>query len=69
ISFCRPMDADIPNWHIVADKAAMIRKTLELLQQPPRERTPVLPYDMQDSASAFLRLFGYSEATISGNLP
>jgi glycosyltransferase involved in cell wall biosynthesis len=69
ISFCQPMDAAIPNWHIVADKAAMIQKTLELLQQPPRERASVLPYDMRDSARAFLRLFGYHEATISDNLP
>ncbi|WP_298738465.1 glycosyltransferase family 4 protein [uncultured Chitinophaga sp.] len=68
ISFCRPMDADIPNWHIVPDKEAMIRKTLELLQQPLEERVPVLPYDMQDSARAFLQLFGYSEATLSDNL-
>lgn len=69
ISFCQPMDANIPNWHIVADKAAMIRKTLELLQQPSGERVSVLPYNMQDSARAFLRLFDYSEAAISGNLP
>jgi glycosyltransferase involved in cell wall biosynthesis len=68
ISFCKPMDADIPNWYIVPDKAAMVRKTLELLQQPPVERTPVLPYDMHDSARAFLRLFGYSEATMPAHL-
>lgn len=65
VSFCRPMDADIPNWHIVKDKAAMIEKTLELLQQPAGERIPVLAYDMQESARTIVQLYDYDEAITS----
>lgn len=58
ISFCKPMNAAIKNWHIVQDKEAMIEKTIFLLNQlPPNEK--VLPYSIDDTAKAIFKLLAY----------
>lgn len=60
ISFCRPMDAEIKNWHIVNTKEEMVNKALEILTNGQTEYQPVIPYLMSDSAKAFMNLFEYS---------
>ena len=65
VSFVQPMQAAIPNWYIVKDKAAMVEQVLTLLRQPPAQRQAVLPYEMNGSASAIMQLFGYNEAMTS----
>jgi glycosyltransferase involved in cell wall biosynthesis len=58
ISFCKPMNAAIKNWHIVQDKEAMIEKAISLLNHlPPVEN--VLPYSIDDTAKAVFKLFAY----------
>lgn len=65
ISFVKPMAASIPHWHQAQDKENMAAKALELLLQPPGDRTPVLPYKIEDCASSLMQLYGYSEAMTS----
>jgi len=54
ISFTKPMNEAIPHWHIVATKEEMIIKAFDILQNDQTEYTPVLPFDMNDSAKAFM---------------
>jgi hypothetical protein len=64
ISFVRPMHDDIDHWHIVNTEEEMVKKAIELLVSE-TDNTPVLPYVMDDSAKAIMRLFNYKEAAIS----
>lgn len=57
ISFVKPMDADIPNWHIAADKTHMIAIARQLLADKTLTYEPVLPYTIQDNVQAMMRLF------------
>jgi glycosyltransferase involved in cell wall biosynthesis len=63
ISFCRAMDKDIDQWHIVNGEKEMCEKTLAILQNPGTAYKPVVPYSMQESITAIARLFGYSETS------
>jgi glycosyltransferase involved in cell wall biosynthesis len=54
ISFTQPMQQAIPHWHIVITKEEMIEKALALLQDEHTEYTPILPFDMNDSARQFI---------------
>jgi glycosyltransferase involved in cell wall biosynthesis len=56
ISFTRPMRQHIPHWHIVSTVGEMIEKAMDLLQQPATVYSPVLPFDMNDSAKQFIQL-------------
>lgn len=72
VSFCRPMQADLAHWHVVHTKEEMIAKTLELLQDPQLDHTPVLPYDINDMAKQIIGLFGQETdkaASISDAIP
>lgn len=65
VSFVKPMAARIPRWHHAKDKHDMAMQALALLQEPPGDRTPVLPYTMEASARTIAQLYGYTEAMIS----
>jgi glycosyltransferase involved in cell wall biosynthesis len=56
ISFCNPVTAQIPHWHIVNNKEEMFQKLLELLHKQ-LDHTPVIPYTMKDTAMAVMKLF------------
>ena len=58
ISFCRPMQRDIPHWHIVRDMPDMALKAAALLLNSSTEYTPVLPYRMEESVREVMQLFG-----------
>ncbi len=58
ISFCKPMDADIPGWHIVQTKEGMQQKLMELLQDGSLVHEPVIPYTMPETVSKLAHLFG-----------
>jgi len=58
ISFCDPMEGNIPNWHIVHSPEEMTNKALELLHSVNMSYTPVLVYAMEDSVRAIMKLFG-----------
>lgn len=57
ISFCKPFDQPIAHWHIVPDKEAMAEKAIELLLMPQTDYSPVLPFNMEDTARAIMSLF------------
>jgi glycosyltransferase involved in cell wall biosynthesis len=57
ISFVKPMNRSIQNWHIVFSKEEMIKKALQLLNDSPTSYTRVLPYSVDDSAKAIMKLF------------
>jgi glycosyltransferase involved in cell wall biosynthesis len=65
ISFCKPMDAAISNWHIVKDIEEMAAKALSLLEDPSVCYTPQLPYPADESAKQLMALYGYSEEIVS----
>jgi hypothetical protein len=58
------MHDDIDHWHIVNTEEEMVKKAIELLVSE-TDNTPVLPYVMDDSAKAIMRLFNYKEAATS----
>jgi glycosyltransferase involved in cell wall biosynthesis len=56
ISFCKPMEQEIKNWHIVASKEAMILKATELLQSPLHSEQ-VCPYPIEETVKRMMDLF------------
>jgi glycosyltransferase involved in cell wall biosynthesis len=57
ISFTKPMNQKIRNWHIVRDKAEMKDKVLELLKPGRAEYEPVLVFSMNETANKMMQLF------------
>jgi glycosyltransferase involved in cell wall biosynthesis len=55
ISFCRAMNRDIEQWHIVNNKQQMVEKTVSLLQQ--HTYKPVVPFAMTDVVRKMMGLF------------
>lgn len=57
ISFCKPVEAPIKNWHIAENKEDMIEKARQLLEAlPPPEK--VLPFSIEATATSVMKLFG-----------
>jgi len=65
VSFVKPMDADIENWHIAQDKQHIVQVLTNLLQNAKSEHRSVLPYSINDNAEAAIKLFNYKPAAIS----
>ena len=59
ISFCKPMNIDFKNWHIVNTEEEAVNKTYEILSQKDLEYEPVLLYSIDDTAKSVMELFGY----------
>jgi glycosyltransferase involved in cell wall biosynthesis len=57
ISFCKPMDKEITNWHIVRDKEEMIKATLALLDLPDSDEE--ILFAVQSTAERFMKLFEF----------
>jgi glycosyltransferase involved in cell wall biosynthesis len=57
ISFFNPQDGWIKHWHIADDPQTMTGIALELLSSDTLDHSPVLPYDMKDTAAAIMQLF------------
>jgi glycosyltransferase involved in cell wall biosynthesis len=57
ISFCKPMNKDFENWHIVKTEEEMIGKTLEILAHPVFDYKSVMPYSINETAKSVLHLF------------
>jgi glycosyltransferase involved in cell wall biosynthesis len=58
VSFCKPMNRLVPNWHIV-NPAETVEKLLDLLNNRIEGNNSVLLYSMKDSARDMLKLFDY----------
>jgi glycosyltransferase involved in cell wall biosynthesis len=57
ISFCKPLDRDVPNWHVVQSVEEMAAKARELLLEIDPVYLPVLENTMQATVNAVMRLF------------
>lgn len=57
ISFTKPMNQEIRNWHIVRNAAEMKDKVLELLNAGLVQYEPVLVYSMDETANKMMQLF------------
>jgi glycosyltransferase involved in cell wall biosynthesis len=57
VSFTDPMKLKIPKWHIVDSPQKMNEKVAELMEKPATDHSPLLLYDMNDSAKAIMKLF------------
>lgn len=59
ISFVKPMNREIENWHIVKNKEEMIGKTLEILKTPSIEYKSVIPYTIEETVQQIARLYSF----------
>ncbi len=57
ISFCKPLNRDVPHWHIVTGVEDMIDKAKAILQNPGTEYQPVLLYTMGATVKSIMALF------------
>jgi len=65
VSFVKPMDADIENWHIAADKASMVQLIKSILQNSSKAYQSILPYSIHDNVNQAIKLFDYNPVAIS----
>ena len=65
VSFVKPMDRDIENWHIVEYKASMVQILKTILQNQDLKYQSIFPYSIHDNAKAAMKLFDYNPAAIS----
>jgi glycosyltransferase involved in cell wall biosynthesis len=65
VSFVRPMDAEIKNWHFAKSKGDMVNTVHALLEDPAPDCNSVSPYMIVDTCKAMMKLFDYNEAAIS----
>jgi glycosyltransferase involved in cell wall biosynthesis len=59
ISFVKPMNKAIENWHIVKNKEEMVGKTLEILKTPSMEYKSVIPYTIEETVRKIAGLFSF----------
>lgn len=64
VSFVKPMDAEIRNWHFAHMQDDMLKIVKGLLDDPDTDHTPVIPYLVDDSNKAIMKLFDYNEDAI-----
>ena len=57
VSFVRPMEAEIKNWHIATGKENMLNILKAILNNREINHEPVLPYTIQANAEAMMGLF------------
>ncbi len=57
ISFCKPMDSWIRNWHVAESNDEMQRMVYEILQDGEINYRPIMPYSMDNSARLMMALF------------
>jgi glycosyltransferase involved in cell wall biosynthesis len=58
ISFVQPVKTEITNWYIVQNEEAMIKKTAALLDDTNAGFHSIMPYAIEESAAAVIKLFG-----------
>ena len=63
VSFVRPMNAEIRNWHFA--QGDMLNVVKSLMENPVKSHLRVAPYLIADTNKAMMELFAYSEATTS----
>ena len=61
VSFVRPMNAAIKNWHFAYMQDDMVEIIGDLLEDTGQDYSSVTPYLVKDSNMAMMKLFSYSE--------
>ncbi|GLU51254.1 glycosyltransferase [Dyadobacter frigoris] len=64
ISFVKPMNEEIPNWHIVDNVDDMASEVRDILNNPRKTSEPVMPYEISKNAEKMMELFNYKEPAI-----
>ena len=59
ISFVRPMNKMIENWHIVATKEEMIQKATEILAKSNTEFKSIVPYTIEQTVQKVAKLYSF----------
>jgi len=59
ISFVKPMDTEIENWHIVPSKEEMIKKAIGIIKEPKTEYKSVIPYTINQSVQKMSQLYSF----------
>jgi glycosyltransferase involved in cell wall biosynthesis len=57
VSFVRPMNCEIKNWHFTNSQDGMLNMIKELLENPASHHNPVTPYLIGDTCKAIMELF------------
>lgn len=57
ISFVKPMQHEIENWHVVKNKQEMIGETIKILQDQKKEYRSVIPYRIEETVKRMSKLF------------
>ena len=65
VSFVRPMDAPVKNWHFTQGPDGMTDLVKNLLEAGTSPQSPVAPFYMRDTCRKVMGLFDYKEATTS----
>jgi len=69
VSFVKPMNREIKNWHHAGDKEDMALKLKDLMSDRKLRHEHILPYPIEDNAKAMLNLFNYKDAAIEPMRP
>jgi glycosyltransferase involved in cell wall biosynthesis len=67
LSFIRPMETDIHNWHIATNKEDMLEQLATLLRNKQATYESVMPYAVHDSARAITKLFHHNAPAMVSN--
>jgi glycosyltransferase involved in cell wall biosynthesis len=59
ISFVKPMQREIENWHVVKNKEEMIGETTRILQDQKKEYRSVIPYTIEETVQKMSELFSF----------
>ena len=59
VSFVKPMDAQIKNWHFTNTEDGMLNLIKELLENPAPTNNPVTPFLISDTCKAIMGLFSF----------
>lgn len=65
VSFVKPMNTEIKNWHIATDRENMVQTLKTILQNQDLKYQSILPYSIHDNAKAVIKLFDYNPIAIS----
>lgn len=58
VSFCRAMNREIEQWHIVSSKDEMRDKAINILSKTDHQGKPVLTFSMNDTVNKMMSLYG-----------
>ncbi|HTD40048.1 MAG TPA: glycosyltransferase [Mucilaginibacter sp.] len=65
VSFVRPIDQPIKNWHFAQTPDDMVNIIKTILENPFADHNAVSPYLIKDTCAAIMELFNYNDSAIS----